>query len=60
LSTSDLQQIVNHPKLRQLASEAVRRFGGEFVPPRIRGKKILDKNLIEGSGPWFWFGSQSL
>ncbi|HEY1121176.1 MAG TPA: hypothetical protein VGE67_06230 [Haloferula sp.] len=60
LATNDLWQIVNHPKLRQLAFEVASRFKGEFVPPRFRGKRILNKTLIEGSGPWFWFGSQSL
>lgn len=60
LVTSDLRQIVNHPKLRLLASEAANRFGGKFVRPRFRGKRIFDRTLIDGSGPWFWFGSQSL
>jgi hypothetical protein len=60
LATSDLQQIVKHPKLHKMAFEAASRFGGGFHPPRFRGKKVLKKTLIDSSGPWHWFGSQSV
>jgi hypothetical protein len=60
LSMEDLRQIVHQPKLRQLATEVAVRFGGEFLMPRFRGKKILERTLIDRSGPWFWFGSQTM
>lgn len=60
LTPEDLQTVVNGPKLRRLAVESATRFGGRFVSPRFRGKRTLGKNRIDGSGDWWWFGSQSM
>lgn len=60
LSIQDLQAVVSQPKLRRLAVESERRFGGGFVTPRFRGKRTLGRNRIEVAGDWYWFRSQSL
>lgn len=60
LTHNDFVPFLANPKLTALKTEVQHRFGGRFRQPILMGRKVLQRALIDSSGDWCWFGSQSL
>ena len=60
LAPLDFLKFLQSSKMSALKTEVQRRFGGRFRRPVFKGRNILNRTIIDGSGDWHWFGSQSM